>query len=247
MVVPMRFKALLGGISLFCFLYLFSNVSFHNSFEIFLIWVQSLGFFWGPIIFSIIYVLVTVLFLPSVILSIAAGFIYGTFLGTVIVQLGGTIGACLSFVLGKMLFRDCVLKMMESYPMFSAIDKAISLNTWKIVTLLRLSPITPFNVLNYGLSLTRIKFWDYTWSSTVGMLPQSILFVYMGTAAKNISDILNSTERNPMDELLFYLGICFTVITIVVITVISTKAIKQELHTAEEKKVGPKLSNIIQV
>jgi len=237
----------LVGIVILCLIYILSNLSLNRPFEIFLVWVQSLGSFWGPIIFSIVYIIVTVLFLPAVILSLAAGFIYGTFLGTVIVQFGATIGACLSFVLGKMLFRDCVLRMMESYPMFSAIDKAISLNTWKIVTLLRLSPVTPFNVLNYGLSLTRIRFWDYTWSSTIGMLPQSILFVYMGTAAKNISHLLNSTERNPNDELLFYFGICFTVISVVVITVISTKAIKQELQNVEDKKIGPKINCIIQV
>jgi uncharacterized membrane protein YdjX (TVP38/TMEM64 family) len=52
--------------------------------------------------------------------------------------------------------------------MFGAIDKAVTVNGWKIITLLRLSPITPFNILNYALSLTKIKFWEYTWASALG-------------------------------------------------------------------------------
>lgn len=106
--------------------------------------------------------------------------------------------------------RDCVLKLVDTYPMFSAIDKvpfltcncfficsfqAVTLNSWKIVTLLRLSPVTPYNVLNYALSLTRIKFWDYAWSSAVGMVPSTILFAYIGTAAKNIADIVNNQNK----------------------------------------------------
>ena len=129
------------------------------------------------------YILSTVLFLPSVILSIGAGFIYGTFFGTIYVEIGfictsshlsfsgATVGACVSFLLGKAVFREFAQHLAESYPTFSAIDKvlitainssptqAITFNSWKIVTLLRLSPVTPYNILNYSLALTRIEFW----------------------------------------------------------------------------------------
>jgi len=201
----------------------------------FLIWLKTKGIV-GVVVFITVYVLVTVLFLPSVILSIGAGFIYGTIFGSIYVEIGATIGACLSFLLAKATFKDFVIKMVENYPMFSAIDKAVSLNSWKIVTLLRLSPLTPYNVLNYALALTRIKFWDYTISSAIGMLPSTILFVNMGTAAKNISDIVNvQGNTEPVSFLTFFtLGI--TLISVIIVTIISGKAIKEELKEAEAKK-----------
>jgi len=213
--------------------------------QAFLIWITGLGIFWGPIIFIFVYTLVTVLFLPAVLLSIAAGFIYGTILGSIIVQLGSLFGACASFIIGKYFLQECVSRLTESYPMYSAIDKAISLNSWKIVTLLRLSPLTPFNVLNYGLALTRIKFWDYTWSSAIGMIPQSILFVYMGTAVKNISDLSeNQSNQSPLSQFLFYFGLVVSIITAIGITFITSKAIKKELREAEQKKLETRVIHI---
>jgi len=217
------------------------NLPFDVYLKIFLEWTKGQGFI-GVIIFILVYIVSTVCFLPGVILTIAAGFIYGTIVGTIYVEIGATVGAQFSFLLGKALFREWVLKMVENYPMFSAIDKAISLNSWKIVTLLRLSPLTPYNVLNYGLALTRIKFWDYTWTNLIGMLPSTILFTYMGTAAKNINDIVSrddadKTEKNPMEQVLFYIGLILTLISVVLITIISGRAIKEELREAELKKI----------
>jgi len=230
-----RLKYSVGGIFLLFIVYIALQFPVQVHLEYFLHYVQSLGEFWGPIVFVSVYIVVTVLFLPAVILSVGAGFIYGNVLGTILTQTGCLVGACISFLLGKVLFKDCVMSMMDGYPTFVAINKAVSVNSWKIVTLLRLSPLTPFNVLNYGLALTNIQFWDYTWSSAIGMLPQSVLFVYIGTAAKNLSDIIHG-KKSPVNQTLFYAGLLLTLISTLLITYISTKAIQEELREMEQKK-----------
>ena len=107
----------------------------------------------------------------------------------------------------------------------------MSVSGWKLVVLLRLSPLTPFNILNYALSVTRIKFWDYTWSTALGLLPQSMLFVYMGTAVKSLSN--NSLEEDSSSNFAFYIGIAMTLISTVIISIITSRAIKEELQDAE--------------
>jgi len=228
-----RFILFLGLSVLLALLFLLPTKEWTGSF---LDWVTTLNPAVGLTVFTLVYVAITVLFLPGVILTIGSGFIFGLVTGTMVSWIGGSLGAAISFILGRKVFTGLVIKLTENYVMFKALDRALSLNSWKLVFLLRLSPITPFNVLNYSLSLTSVRFWDYLGASTIGMLPSTVLFVYVGTAAKNLSDILNDTgDKNPAHNFMIWIGLGITLISVVSITLISMRTIKQELHEGERK------------
>ena len=110
-------------------------------------WIVGLGFA-GIVIFAAIYVVGAVVLAPEAVLTIAAGFAYG-FWGLPIVVVAATIGASLAFLIARYLARDKVRQLLESRRNIAAIDKAVAEDGWKIVALLRLSPLIPFNLQNY--------------------------------------------------------------------------------------------------
>lgn len=164
-----------------------------------LTWVNNLGAL-GPIVFITIYNLATVLFIPGSILTLGAGVLFGIFWGSVYVLIAATIGATLAFMIGRYLTRDWVSQQIEKYPKFQAIDRAVAKEGLKIVLLTRLSPLFPFNLLNYAFGITQVSLKDYILGS-VGMIPGTIMYVYLGSLAGNIATIGSKTQAtNPTLE-----------------------------------------------
>ena len=141
--------------------------------------MQQLGLI-GVIIFIIAYALATVLFLPGWIFTVSAGLIYGIIGGTFVALCGAVIGATLAFLVGRYSLRENIEEITEKNPRFAAIDEAIGKNGWKIVGLLRLSPLIPFNLSNYFYGITSISFGAYVLVSAVGMIPGTLLYAYLG-------------------------------------------------------------------
>lgn len=141
-------------------------------------WVAGLGA-WGPIAFIAGYALATVAFAPGAILTLAAGPIFGLVEGAIYVFVAATTGAALAFLAARYLVRGAIERRVAGHPRFEAIDEAIARDGRRIVFLLRLSPVFPFNLLNYALGLTRVGFVDYCIAS-LGMIPGTILYVYLG-------------------------------------------------------------------
>ena len=119
-------------------------------------WVGKFGP-WGPVIFIAIYIVATVLFIPGSVLTLGAGAIFGVGLGSVCVSIAATLGATSAFIVGRYFARDAIARKIEGNARFSAIDKAVAAQGWKIVFLTRLSPVFPFTLLNYAFSLTRVN------------------------------------------------------------------------------------------
>ncbi|MBA3651360.1 MAG: TVP38/TMEM64 family protein [Chthoniobacterales bacterium] len=142
-------------------------------------WIRHLGLA-GAFIFIGVYALAAVLFLPGAIFTIAAGLVYGIAGGTAVAIVGATLGAGLAFLAGRYLFRDRIKQLAGKNKKFGAIDSAIGKQGWKIVGLLRLSPLIPFNVSNYFYGITAIGFWPYLLASFIGMLPGTLLYAYLG-------------------------------------------------------------------
>ena len=135
-----------------------------------LAWTQSLGF-WGPVVVVLFYIVACLLFLPGSILTIGAGFLFKLALGTATVSVGATLGACAAFWVGRTVARGWVAKKIGGNAKFAAIDEAVGREGFKIVLLTRLSPVFPFNLLNYAFGLTRVRFRSYALASWIGMLP----------------------------------------------------------------------------
>jgi len=198
----------------------------------FLLWMDTLGD-WAPVVFILVYAACTVLCFPVGLFTIASGLIFGMWKGTITSWAGSILGSSIAFILGQKIFQSCVEEMAERYPPFMALDKAIAQNAWKIVFLLRLSPLVPFNIFNYLLSLTSVKFLDYTMATAVGLVIPTVLWVYVGTAAKNFNDLIaNPSSRGTV---VFFFGGILTICSIVFVTQLSAKVIKKEIEIAKQK------------
>jgi uncharacterized membrane protein YdjX (TVP38/TMEM64 family) len=141
-------------------------------------WIGALGFA-GVLIFAMIYVVGAVLLAPEALLTVFAGFAYG-FWGLPIVLVAATIGASLAFLIARYVARDTVRLLLARRRNLAAIDKAIAADGWKIVALLRLSPLIPFNLQNYLFGITAIPFRHFVGATGAGIIPGTALYIYLG-------------------------------------------------------------------
>src|SRR5262249_8960727 len=141
-------------------------------------WGNGLGV-WGPVVFILGYAAAVGAFVPGSVLTLAAGGIFGLARGTVYVFIAATLGSAGAFLVSRYVARAAIERRLASNPRFAAIDRAVGVEGRKIVILLRLSPVFPFNLLNYGLGLTQVRFVDYLVAS-IGMIPGTVLYVYYG-------------------------------------------------------------------
>jgi uncharacterized membrane protein YdjX (TVP38/TMEM64 family) len=146
-------------------------------------WVGQMGVA-GIFIFIAVYAIATVLLAPGAILTIGAGFAFGLWKGFLAVSAGATLGAALAFLVARFIARDRIEAMAKKNDKFRRIDSAIGKQGAKLVFLLRLSPVIPFNLSNYFYGLTGVKFWPYVLASWIGMMPGTFLYVYIGAAGK---------------------------------------------------------------
>lgn len=171
----------------------------------------------GAIAVILCYIIATVFFVPGSILTFGAGFAIGSavdntamgvLLATGSVFIGASIGSICSFLLGRYLFRDCVLQLAFSYPTFQAIELALESNGLKIMVLLRLSPLIPFNALDYISGVTSISLRDYT-IALVAILPGALMLCFFGASASSLSDRTSSTSSNTVKIVTIVSGILF--------------------------------------
>ncbi len=148
-------------------------------------WVKELGVL-GPLVFAAVYAIAVVAAAPASLLTIAAGGIFGIGVGAVTVYLGAVVGSGAAFLVARYLAREAVARRIEKRPSFAAIDRAVGERGLKIVFLLRLSPVFPFNLLNYALGLTRVRFRDYMLGA-LGMIPGTFLYVYIGSLSTEVA------------------------------------------------------------
>jgi len=135
----------------------------------------------APLIFLGIYAIAPALFLPSIPLTLAAGFFWGPLWGVIFSISGATIGACLSFFLSRYLFREAIKKRVPP-ERWEWLQKKVMRHGWKAVAFTRLIPAFPFELLNYLFGLTPIPFRHYLWSTFIFMLPACIAFVAFGSS-----------------------------------------------------------------
>src|SRR6266545_564503 len=146
-------------------------------------WVGQMGTA-GIFIFVGVYAVATVLLAPGSILTIGAGFAFGLWKGFLAVSAGSTLGAALAFLVTRFIARERVTAIAQQNEKFREIDSAVGKQGAKLIFLLRLSPVIPFNLSNYLYGLTGVKFWPYVFASWIGMMPGTFLYVYIGTAGK---------------------------------------------------------------
>ena len=181
---------------------------------------------WGLPLFVGLYVGVTVLALPAVVLTLGGGAVFGVARGALAVWIGATLGATAAFIIGRYLARGWVERRIARHPGFGAIDDAVAREGWKIVLLPRLSPAFPFVLLNYAFGLTRVSLRAYVAASAVGMIPGIAMYTYLGSLAGSLAAALaGTTARTPAQWSLFALGLLATIAVTVYVTRLARAAL----------------------
>lgn len=192
-------------------------------------WVDSLGVF-GGIAFVGIYIVATIAFLPGSILTLGAGVVFGVVLGSIYVFVGATLGAIAAFLVGRYLARGWVSQKIAGNQQFAAIDKAVAEEGFKIVLLTRLSPVFPFNLLNYTFGITGVSLKDYALAS-IGMIPGTMMYVYLGSLAGDLARIGSSTQptNSTVQWIIRVVGLVATVAVTIYVTRIARQALVEKV------------------
>lgn len=192
-------------------------------------WINSLGPV-GAIAYIALYIVATVAFLPGSIVTLGAGVVYGVVLGSIYVFIGASLGATAAFLIGRYLARDWVYKKIAGNEKFRAIDEAVGREGFKIVFLTRLSPVFPFNLLNYALGVTGVSLKDYL-LGFIGMIPGTVMYVYLGSLAGQCA--LIGTKGQPTNDAVVWtiriIGLIATVAVTLVVTRIARKALERKV------------------
>jgi uncharacterized membrane protein YdjX (TVP38/TMEM64 family) len=207
----------------------------------FFAWVQANpAIAWA--VFIAFYVGAAVLMLPGSILTLGAGYVFGLGYGFVIVSFASTVGATCAFLVGRFFAREWVAGKLSAMPRFSALDRAVGARGALVVLLTRLSPAFPFTLLNYALGLTQVPLKTYVLVSWLGMMPGTLLYVYLGSIAQNLTEVFSGElAESPVGNTLLYLGLAATLALTVLITRFASGALDQHLDpsNAADEKVSP--------
>jgi uncharacterized membrane protein YdjX (TVP38/TMEM64 family) len=204
--------------------------------ESFITWIRALGAP-GAFLYGVVYAAGAIAMLPGSVLTAGAGLVYGTLIGVLIVSPASVAAATGSFLIARYFARDRVERKLRAYPKFAAIDRAVENQGFKVVLLVRLQPILPFVLLNYGLGLTRVRLRDFVIASWIGMMPATILYVYLGSALHSVSDLFTGgvTKHSAAGLALFWGGLAAGALLLWLLTRIAKRALQQELNQADGK------------
>ncbi len=170
-------------------------------------WLRQAGAL-GVLVYAVVFAIAAICLVPGSILTVGAGVAYGLVWGTIVASTASAIAATAAFLVARTIARQRVARWAASDPRFAALDAAIGDDGLKLVILVRLSPLIPFNVLNYALGLTRVRLRDYALGSFLGMLPVTLLYVYVGSLAGQLASIARGTAAGgPLRHAVSALGL----------------------------------------
>ena len=193
-------------------------------------------------LFIVAYTAAAVLVVPGTILTLAAGFVFGVAFGAALVSAGSLLGAIAAFLLGRFATRGWVADRVARSTRLRALVAVTREDGFTIVLLARLSPLLPYNVLNYLFGLTAVRFRDYVLGSWLGMLPATVLYVYIGSLTKTVSALTsgNLDEAWPR-RVLLAAGFLATVGLAALIARRATRELRHRL-AAEERATAERVA-----
>ncbi|KAA3455726.1 transmembrane protein 64 isoform X2 [Gossypium australe] len=216
----------------------------------FLLWVDKDLGPWGPLVLAVAYIPLTVLAVPASVLTtgseqtltspstvfqLGGGYLFGLPVGFVADSIGATLGAGAAFLLGRTIGRSFVVSKLKDYPQFRSVALAIRRSGFKIVLLLRLVPLLPFNMLNYLLSVTPVPILEYMLASWLGMMPITLALVYVGTTLKDLSDVTHGwSEFSTTRWAFLILGLSVSVVLMICVTRVAKSALDKALAENED-------------
>ncbi|EGG22751.1 hypothetical protein DFA_04881 [Cavenderia fasciculata] len=204
-------------------------------------WVKGLEPFVGALFISVVYAISLVFCFPGTPINLAAGFLFGPFLGSVATVVGCDLGAILAFFIGRSLTREWAEKKMKSNKKYGQIDLAVEKNGFLIIFLLRLSPVIPFGLCNYLFGATKISFYRYWLATTAGLIPCTVAYTYLGSLINNLTQIFSDkadSEESHQELIFITLATLFTVGIIIVITIVTKRTLSQTMREHEDVEMA---------
>ena len=176
----------------------------------------------GVLLYGVVYIVGVLLFIPGSVLTIGAGLLFGLLWGSILVSIAATVASALAFLIARHLMRSRMETLSRRNKHYAAIDAAIKEKGWKVVALLRLSPLVPYSLSNYLYGLTSVSFWPYVIASWAGMLPGTVLYVYLGAAGKAATG-----SKGPGEWALLAAGLVATAAVTIMLTRTARRQLKQ--------------------
>ncbi|HVC98127.1 MAG TPA: VTT domain-containing protein [Pirellulales bacterium] len=192
---------------------------------------------WAPLALAAICIPSAVLMVPASWITLLGAFTLGFARSLVPLSVGHLLGSCAAFLVGRYLARGWVERRLAGNTRLEAIDRAVAKQGFRIVLLSRLSPLLPFGVVSYSFGLTNIPLRKYALATWLGMTPGTLLYVYLGAAAKEIGDVFSGRAVDDVvGRTLFFVGLAATLAVTIVITRIAGAALREVL--AQDPRKG---------
>lgn len=198
-------------------------------------WLRELGVL-GVVLYALAYTIGALLLVPGAALTLGAGFAYGAVYGALLAIPSVTLASAVVFLLARSVLRHEVERRFAARPAFIAIERAVAKHGLKTVVLLRLSPVMPFNVLNYAFGLSRLSFPRYVVATMFGVSPGALLYAYLGSSVTSASQLAHGQRPSAgaFELVLYWAGLLATIVVVVVLGRLARRELRAELAEAEQ-------------
>lgn len=184
---------------------------------------------WGPVLFILLYVAAAVTLAPAFFLTVAAGAMFGVWRGSLIVFIGASLGASAVYVLGVPMSRSRLMARLTRDRRVAAVRDAVRGEGAWVMFLLRLSPLVPYNILNYALALSGVRYWDFA-IALLGMIPAIIMYTYYGKVVGDVAALAAgvAAPRGPEYYALLVVGLIAIIVSTTMITRAARRAVERQ-------------------
>ena len=184
---------------------------------------------WGPVLFILLYVAAAVTLAPAFFLTVAAGAMFGVWRGSLIVFIGASLGASAVYAVGVPMSRSRLMARVTRDRRVAAVRDAVRGEGAWVMFLLRLSPLVPFNILNYALALSGVRYADFA-IALIGMIPAIIMYTYYGKVVGDVAALAAGVAppRGPEYYALLVVGLIAIVVSTTMITRAARRAVERQ-------------------
>jgi uncharacterized membrane protein YdjX (TVP38/TMEM64 family) len=184
---------------------------------------------WGPVLFILLYVAAALIMAPAFFLTVAAGAMFGVGRGSLIVFIGASLGASAVYAVGSPISRSRLMARVTKDRRVAAVREAVRGEAAWVMFLLRLSPLVPFNILNYALALSGVRYVDFA-IALIGMIPAIVMYTYYGKVVGDVTALAAGVAppRGPEYYSFLVVGLVAVVVSTTMITRAARRAIERQ-------------------
>jgi len=201
----------------------------------FMKWIGDINKIYGSLTLTFIYAITMIFCFPGTPFNLAAGYMFGIWVGAIVTVVGCDLGATFAFLIGRTLGREWAQEQVAKNKKFSLVNLAVEHNAWLIIFLVRLSPVLPFGLCNYLFGVTKVNFSSYWTATTAGLIPCTLAYTYLGSLMRDLTDLYSEDGGNS-NTTIIVLAIVFTVVGITVITLVTKRTLDKTIAAQQQQQ-----------